>query len=254
MSRSVEWDAKRHEWVSFIDADGDTWLFDVTFLTSNWTCIFGQGCLGVHDTPTPELGHGCCSFGAHFQDDEDVARVKKYLKRLTPDTWQHHDKAKKLGGPIYTNRAGETVTRVHNGACIMLNRNDFHRGGGCALHTAALDAGERPLDWKPGVCWQLPLRLEQSEDDKGRSTYTLKQWDRSDWGGGGDDFHWWCVDDDLAFRDRSPVYLTLRDEIVEMVGQDAYDWIAAYIDRRGLEVALPHPARAVKHRSASRKR
>lgn len=248
MSRIVDWNTKRHEWVSFVDADGDTWLFDVTFLTSNWTCIFGQGCLGVHDTPTPELGQGCCSFGAHFQDDEDTKRVARYIKRLTPNTWQNFDKAKRLGGPIYKNRAGETVTRVHNGACIMLNRADFHRGGGCALHTAALDAGERPLDWKPGVCWQLPLRLEQSEDDKGRSTYTLKQWDRADWGGGGDDFHWWCVDDDLAFRERSPVYLTLRDEIVEMVGQDAYDWIAAYIESRGVEIALPHPARAVKHR------
>ena len=33
-----------HEWVSFEDPDEDrTWLFDVTFLTSNWNCIFGRG-------------------------------------------------------------------------------------------------------------------------------------------------------------------------------------------------------------------
>ncbi|MEZ5168876.1 MAG: hypothetical protein R2695_21215 [Acidimicrobiales bacterium] len=36
-----------HEWVSFRDGDGNTWQFDVTFLTSNYTCIYGRGCPGV---------------------------------------------------------------------------------------------------------------------------------------------------------------------------------------------------------------
>ena len=37
-----------HEWLSFNDPDDDrTWVFDVTFLLSAWTCIFGHGCKGV---------------------------------------------------------------------------------------------------------------------------------------------------------------------------------------------------------------
>ncbi len=45
-----------HEWVSFEDPDEErTWLFDVTFLQSNWHCIFGNGCQGVLTGPTPEL-------------------------------------------------------------------------------------------------------------------------------------------------------------------------------------------------------
>ena len=43
-----------------------TWVFDVTFLTSNWTCIYGNGCPGILDDPAPELEQGCCSYGAHF--------------------------------------------------------------------------------------------------------------------------------------------------------------------------------------------
>ncbi len=37
-----------HEWVSFEDPTGDdrTWVFDLTFLTSPWTCIFGGGAKG----------------------------------------------------------------------------------------------------------------------------------------------------------------------------------------------------------------
>ena len=61
-----------HEWVSFEDLKRErTWMFDVTFLESNWTCIFGNGCQGVLTGPTPELVQGCCSYGAHFVDEKD---------------------------------------------------------------------------------------------------------------------------------------------------------------------------------------
>jgi hypothetical protein len=89
-----------HEWVSFETDDGDTYVFDLTFLTSAWTCIFGQGCLGVLDGPAPELGHGCCSYGAHFTDADDVRRVRGAAARLTTADWQFKSEARKLGGPI----------------------------------------------------------------------------------------------------------------------------------------------------------
>lgn len=73
-----------HEWISFADPDLEqTWLIDATFLRSNWTCIYGNGCQGVLDDPAPDLHQGCCSHGAHFIDKEDLASVKKFVKRLT---------------------------------------------------------------------------------------------------------------------------------------------------------------------------
>src|SRR6202035_3690882 len=69
--------ADTHEWVSFEDPDeARTWVFDVTFLLSRWQCIYGRGCQGVLTGPAEELVQGCCSYGAHFTDDQDVARVK----------------------------------------------------------------------------------------------------------------------------------------------------------------------------------
>src|SRR5262249_961362 len=69
----------QHEWFSFEDPDEDrTWLFDVTFLMSSWTCIWGAGCQGVLTAPAPELNQGCCSYGAHFRDEADYKRVVKY--------------------------------------------------------------------------------------------------------------------------------------------------------------------------------
>ena len=80
-------DPTRREWVSF-DHDGDTYLFDVSFLTSNWRCIFGQGCKGVLDHDATDLGQGCCSHGAHFADTPDRTRVRRQAARLTADQWQ----------------------------------------------------------------------------------------------------------------------------------------------------------------------
>lgn len=232
-----------HEWVSFEDPEEErTWVFDLTYLTSNWRCIFGQGCQGVLTGPAEELVHGCCSYGAHFVDEEDEATTLAYAARLTDEQWQLKEVARRKGGPTKQNKQGERKTRVVDGACIFLNRPGFPGGIGCALHNAAVQAGDRPLDWKPDVCWQLPLRLEEHTDDHGHVTSTLREWKRRDWGAGGMEFHWWCTEAPEAFTDPRPVYETNRNEIVEMVGQAAYDLLVDHIQRRGDGQLLPHPA------------
>lgn len=233
-----------HEWVSFDDPDEDrTWVFDVTFLTSPWTCIYGQGCQGVLTGPAEDLEQGCCSYGAHFIDEDDEAKTLAHAARLTPEQWQHHGAAARKGGVTKRNKAGEITTRLVDDACIFLNRPGFEGGAGCALHQAALAAEERPLDWKPAVCWQLPLRLDDTTDDHGHVTSTLREWKRRDWGAGGAEFHWWCTEAPDAFVDRAPVYSTLRDEIIEMVGVVPYGRFVEHVRARGgPSQYLPHPA------------
>jgi hypothetical protein len=233
--------ADAHEWVSFEDPEEQrTWVFDATFMASPWTCIFGRGCQGVLTGPAPELVQGCCSYGAHFTDDEDIARVETYAERLTPEQWQHLRQGQRRG-MWKTDKAGDRVTRMVDGACVFLNRPGWVTGPGCALHQAALDNGERPLDWKPNVCWQLPLRREDAEDGEGHVTSTIRQWDRKHWGDGGSEFHWWCTESPDAFVGSKPVYLELRDELVELTSAAAYDMLAAYL-RAKTTTLLPHPA------------
>jgi hypothetical protein len=234
-----------HEWVSFEDPDEErVWVFDVTFLTSPWTCIFGNGCLGVLTGPAPEMVQGCCSYGAHFTDKKDVARVVKAAKTLTAEQWQFRAKGLK-NGVVKTTKDGDTVSRLADDACIFLNRPGFPGGPGCALHRAALERGERPLDLKPNVCWQLPLRREDAENDDGSVTSTIRQWDRHHWGKGGEEFHWWCTESPEAFVGHQPVYLELREELVELVGKKPYEMLVRYLEPRvtGTPVTLlPHPA------------
>ena len=232
-----------HEWWSVDDPDEDrTWLFDVTFLASSWSCLYGCGCNGVLDAPAPELGQGCCSYGAHLSGPEDVARVEAAAESLTAEQWQHRRRAAKRG-PL-KRRGGVTMTRLVDDACIFLNRPGFAAGAGCALHRAALDRGISPVTLKPDVCWQLPLRREDVTDEAtGHVTSTVTQWDRRHWGPAGEDFAWWCTDAPDAFSGRSPVYVSLAEELVALVGAEPYRLLAAYLDgRRARSQLLAHPA------------
>ncbi|HEX9259909.1 MAG TPA: hypothetical protein VF855_10270 [Acidimicrobiales bacterium] len=231
-----------HEWISFEDPDEDrTWLLDATFLLSAWSCVYGNGCQGVLTADASELHQGCCSYGAHFIDADDQAAVSAAVARLTPQTWQHVNHGRR-GGWLQTEDDGQLQTRVVKGACIFLNRPGFEGGMGCAFHIAALAAGERPLDWKPDVCWQLPLRLVEHTDEHGHVTSTLREWKRRDWGDGGFEFHWWCTDSPEAFVGKVPVYEYLRDEIVELVGRHIYDLVVDQLAPRRRRTVLPHPA------------
>ena len=231
-----------HEWVSFEDPEElRTWVFDVTFLLSGWECIFGRGCQGVLTGPAPEMVQGCCSYGAHFTDDDDVARVKAAAAKLTAEQWQFRKEGKR-GGIIHKEADGTRITRLVDDACIFLNRPGFAAGPGCALHKAALDRGVEPLDLKPDVCWQLPLRREDVTDDAGRVTTTITQWDRRHWGEGGEEFHWWCTEAPEAFEGRRPVYETMGAELTAITGKVVYDRLAAYLEvRRKGARPLPHP-------------
>lgn len=234
-----------HEWISFEDpGEHRTWVFDATYLRSNYTCIFGCGCQGILDEPAPELEQGCCSYGAHFVDADDVANVEKYFARIEPKHMQFHAKALKKGylrdGDPDDEGNPTTMTRLVDDACIFLNRPGFKGGIGCALHIAADDNGERMMDWKPQVCWQVPLRLEHSTDESGHVTSRLREWKRRDWGDGGEEFGWWCTDDPDAFVGAQPLYVSAKDEIVELVGAPIYDEMVTLLERPDW-VPLGHP-------------
>ena len=113
-------------------------------------------------------------------------------------------------------------------------------------HLAALKANMSHVEFKPEVCWQLPLRREDESSPDGRVTSVVRQWDRRHWGKGGEDFHWWCTEDPAAFVGKDPVYVEMRRELETMAGKKVYKLLAAYLEERkaraGAVTPLPHPA------------
>jgi hypothetical protein len=216
--------------VEFADpADADqVFRCDLTWLTSRYTCIFGQGCKGIYaDAPDT----GCCTLGAHFADKDDERRVASYVAELTPEQWQF-----KPSGKL---RKGDWVETDDEGAGT---------GAGCALHSLALQQGRNPLETKPDVCWQLPIRRTfrtvERPDDTSYSEVTIGEYDRRGWGPGGHDLDWYCSGNTEAHVGRDALYVTNEPELVELMGRPAYDVLVTHCEahlaaRRPLAL---HPA------------
>jgi len=214
-------------WVEFTDpADANQhFRCDLTWLTSSWTCIFGNGCAGIYEDRPDD---GCCTLGAHFTDKDDVSRVKAAVAELGEDEWQFHTAGQ--GGRWKLKEEGQLKTRVVDGACIFLNRPGFPAGAGCALHQHALLRGVEPHTVKPDVCWQLPIRRSyrnvEMPDESSYLEVTITEYDRRSWGPGGHDLDWYCSGNPAAHVGKEPVYLSSSGELRELMGAAAYDELA----------------------------
>jgi hypothetical protein len=244
--REVEPDFPR-DWVEFVDpADaGHVVRADLTWLLSRWTCIYGAGCPGiVEDRPDD----GCCSHGAFWSDDEDEERVTRFAGELKKKHWQHADAGRRLGISELDELEGDPARRTRrvDGACVFLNRPGFAGGEGCALHALALRTGRHPLETKPDVCWQLPVRRTQEEVERPDETKVLVssigEFDRRGWGPGGADLTWWCTSSPEAHVGVEPLYLSYGPELTALIGEPAYAELVRLCALRAAGTPPSHPA------------
>jgi hypothetical protein len=222
--------------VEFPDpADADQiFRCDLTWLTSRWTCIFGNGCPGIYaDRPDD----GCCTLGAHFADKADEKRVRKAVRQLTAEQWQYKSAARSGGwieledpDHVAEDELPGRKTRIVDGACIFLNRPGFPGGIGCALHLLALDQGRDFVETKPDVCWQLPIRRQfRTVTRTDQTTYTevtIGEYGREGWGPGGHDLDWYCSANTEAHSGTVGVYVNNRAELIALMGAAAYAILA----------------------------
>lgn len=223
------------EWVSIRDPEDDhlRYTFDVSFLLSSYTCIYGAGCPSVHPGQRDEEV-GCCVHGAYLNEDDDADELLRLVaEELDPTRMQFHGKAVRKGA-LVEDDDGETKTRLVRDGCIFLNRADFDGPAGCALHHLAIERGEHHMTYKPVVCWQVPLHrtIEEHVANDGESLeeHTIAAFERGHWGAGGADFGWWCMDDATAFVGAEPVYRSMERELREMVGDRVYEELATFLD------------------------
>ncbi|MGK8511676.1 hypothetical protein ACRS5S_27850 [Nocardia asiatica] len=244
------------EWIEFVDPANDEHLIvaDLTWLLSRWTCVFGTpACQGIlSDRPDD----GCCSHGAFLSDEDDRKRLSRAVKLLTPQDWQLRGEAVNVQGKVTKSGYLELDelddepalrTRRFEGACIFLNRPGFAGGVGCALHTMALRRGIEPLEVKPDVCWQLPIRRTQEWVDRPDGVQILRtvvtEYDRRGWGPGGADLDWYCSGSPDAHVGSKPVWQSYGPELTELIGAPAYAELARHCKRReGLGLIAVHPA------------
>jgi hypothetical protein len=157
--------------------------------------------------------------GADLDGDDEARQISALAATLSPDGFEHHADAARDG--VFAD-ASRSSTRVVDGACIFLNRPGFAGGAGCALHLAAIEADESPVDWKPSVCWQLPIKVDWEKGEGGDEVATVRAWSRRDWGKEGETMAWCCTEGDLAFVGDRPVIDSLAEELEAVVGTTVY--------------------------------
>lgn len=181
------------------------------------------------DEPAEALGHGCCSVGAELVDEDEAMTIAALAATLDPSRFQYADSS-----PVLSKTDGTWNTTIVDGACVFLNRAGFAGGQGCALHLGALEDGEEPHDYKPSVCWQLPVRIDWESHPNGTETGTLRRWSRQDWGNEGTTMAWLCTDASDraadAFVGDEPVIDSLEVELTALLGRSVYVELRARLD------------------------
>ena len=237
------------DWVEFINPANPEEIFkcDMTWLTSYWQCIYGNGCCGI-DADKPDAG--CCSDGAYYTSKDDEARTLRAAKKLSKATWQFYDQArpKKSGGKLQISEIGldkDRKTKKIKDSCIFLNRTDYKAPGytgspGCVLHHLAEKEGVHVVETKPDICWQLPLRRSWETREVGDSSITvvvIGEYERLAWGEGGADFDWYCTSNAEAHTGKLPVYKSSKVELLTMMGKSGYEELAKLCDSRVAAIA-----------------
>jgi hypothetical protein len=216
------------QWLEVVDDDDDYWLIDMTFMLSTYRCTFGDGCPGGWGA---ESYSGCCATAPFFDDDEDPHRLQQYVDRLKPEHTDNYDEIHKRW---LIERTNDTQLRKLNGYCIFFNKGAADGTIGCSLHAEAVRVGEDWRDWKPNICWTVPIRV----DEEGNYN-TLTAWDRDEhggWGQKGDGSEgFWCIDDQANYPAVGVrVYESLSNEITRILGADAYKKVAEHCEAQML--------------------
>ena len=225
---------------------------DLTWLTSSYMCIFGQGCHGIYkDSPDT----GCCTLGAHFSDKDDEKRVAAYVDAARRGARGSSTPAGKVRKSdwIENDEDGERKTRTlevdGQAACIFHNRTDFHAGAGCALHALALRAGPQPAGDQARRVLAAADPAHVPRRSSGRTARrTPRSRSASTTAAAGARAATTSTGTARATPRRTsrvePVYVTNEPELVELMGRAAYDELVRHCEAhlRSRSALALHPA------------
>jgi hypothetical protein len=226
------------EWLTFPAPDDPDrqYRVNVSFMLSNYECIFGRGCPGSLNKH-PSADFGCCERGVTFIDEDDFAHVEEMVGQLTAEDCDNIDHVRNRGWFLASRSGKPYKTRKIGGLCIFGNRTGGAAGkSGCAFHHLAAREGKHHTETKPFICWSVPLNFSQEEPEEpgGRETTIVSAFTADGWGGTDDDeepdgrghLGWWCIDTPDAYRGARPVYVSMEHELRKGIGDAAYERMA----------------------------
>ena len=89
-----------------------------------------------------------------------------------------------------------------------------------------------------------PFRQVERHDDTSYLEVSIGEYDRRGWGPGGHDLDWYCSGNTEAHVGAEPIYLSSATELITLMGQPAYNLLAAPCEAhlRSRSALALHPA------------
>ena len=223
------------DWLTFPAPDDPDlqWRVNVSFLLSNYECIYGRGCPGLLNSHA-DGETACCERGVTFMDEDDFAHVSAMVDQLTEEDCDNIERIRSRGWYQASKTGRPYKTRKLGNGCIFVNHSTGPAGKpGCSFHHLAARLGVHPSETKPFICWTLPLNLSDEEpvEPNGRSTRLVTAFTADAWAGGDDaddpegraHMGYWCVDTPDAYRGARPVYQSMEIELRKGMGDASYE-------------------------------
>ena len=107
--------------VSGAGRSGPQYRVNVSFLLSNYECIFGCGCQGSLNR-RPDADYGCCERGVTFIDEDDFTHVAEMVDELTAEDCDNIDHIRNHGWYLSSRKGKPYKTRKLDHLCIFGNR------------------------------------------------------------------------------------------------------------------------------------
>jgi hypothetical protein len=229
------------DWVTFTGPSGKVYQANVSFLLSNYNCIYGQGCHGLLNRYTDFSDVACCERGVTFIDDDDFNHVSQMVTELTEEDCDNIDHVRTKGWYISGKNGKPYKTRKMNDGCIFANRTGGSAGKpGCAFHHLAERTERHYADTKPYICWTVPLLFGNEIDleEGGPEIIQISAFTSDSWGGDEDrdgkrgHMGFWCIDAPDAYGDSRAVYQSNGYELRKLMGNEDYDYMVELIRDR----------------------
>ena len=184
-----------------------------------------------------------------FLKAEDPLQIEPWLE------WDEDEDALDTEPDPDDEEAGPHIkTKIVDGACIFANRPGHPTGAGCAFHQFAMAEGRNIVGTKPEVCWQVPFSREDAWEERSDGQEILRttigEYHRRQWGGGGEDFDWWCTSAPNCHTGGTPIWQSMKDELIALIGEKPYGVVAKHCEKRTQlsdDLRATHPATQAAH-------
>ena len=114
--------------------------------------------------------------------------------------------------------------------------------------------GRNIVGTKPEVCWQVPFSREDAWEERTDGQEILRttvgEYHRRQWGGGGEDFDWWCTSAPACHTGGTPIWQSMKDELIALIGEKPYAIVAKHCEKRATlddDLRAVHPATKAAH-------